>query len=1365
MPSQGAEQRSTLRKSIKKLCLSTALVSVLSAPSVAQQIIADGTDETVAPGTIINTGTAGGGSGSGLVARNDGTILADGPVSITTGGYGAIGVAAFDRGQINLTGATINTSGPLAPGITVNGVGSKIVATDTDISTGGQYSPGVAVIYGGTYVQNGGSVATTGNNSSGYQIAGGSTAGITGVDITTSGTSSHGLEVSGNGSSLRMEGGSISTAGVGSHGAFAFGSGTLVDLVDTSVTTTGDYSHGIFAQGGGVVNATRVDVTTSGGYSHGARADGVGSAINFNVGSITTTGEHSTGVSAQNGGVANLDGVDIHVSGANSDGLWSQSGGTIRASNTNILADGNSVHGVWANGGVVQLTDTTITTTGTYGVGMFLSDNGSITGERVTIDTQGDTSHGIHLNSGVVNLSDSRITTHGDNASGVLVLTDGRADLIDTAIGTSGNNAAGVWARDGGQITVDGSTISTTGNDSFGARSSGDGSSISITNSSISTEGYGSLATRAENGGHLSISGSRISTAGKYGHGLQAFQDSSGEIENSMIETQGDTAYGLAASAASEIKARNVIITTQGPRAHAVWAGAGGHVVVDSAIINTSGYDSHGLMTAGGTIDANNVDITASGASADGALASTGTINLTNSRVTVHGSYNSGLVAFWSGTINAKNVEVNVDAPTTAGAQASYGGTVNLDTVSITGTNGNTGITTSYGGTVIGTNVAVDVRSLGDNKAIGLTMHTGSLDHLIDLTRSSVVASGEGAVGLSVATNGQGTLRLKNSALEVKDGTAIAVYGSNLNADLDGSSVVGKQLLNVSDYAGTDERAINITATNGSYLEGDVHVGAGDGQHAAISLDQGSVLKGATDGLHELNVANSSIWQITGDSNVDTLLNDNGTVAFGPDGAFKTLTVGSLDSRNGSFLFNTKLNEGGAASETDKLVVAGDTAGDGKFFIANKGGQGAVTGTGATDGIKLTDIAGSSDAEFELGSAAIVGIYDYKLVKADGQNWYLQTEGDDPVDPVGPPSGHIVDIVPGYNIALSAAQEHVLTSLDTFHERVGELRSQEMEDGFHAWTRGIGKTGSYSPKINGYNGGGFGLDTAGMQIGGDYSLGGVLIAGDKLTFGVFGELAHSDFDVDGRTAHGSISSKGIGGYATWQQNAPSERKPGTGAYIDVVAKHDWLDFGVRARSVTDFELRHSYKGKANTASIETGYGFDLGNNVVLQPQAQLTWSKVTADSFTDGYGIAVHGQETESLVGRLGMRLEKTWYLDEAETVAPAPVEPRKSAKGRNGKGKAVAVTRPATGQKKKFVKSVTGFVDANVRHEFKGNSGLVASGTPMGADMGGTRFDIGVGAVAKVSEHVGIYGRAAVEFGGPSDVAGKVTAGLRITW
>ncbi|NKX16839.1 autotransporter outer membrane beta-barrel domain-containing protein [Ochrobactrum pseudogrignonense] len=77
-----------------------------------------------------------------------------------------------------------------------------------------------------------------------------------------------------------------------------------------------------------------------------------------------------------------------------------------------------------------------------------------------------------------------------------------------------------------------------------------------------------------------------------------------------------------------------------------------------------------------------------------------------------------------------------------------------------------------------------------------------------------------------------------------------------------------------------------------------------------------------------------------------------------------------------------------------------------------------------------------------------------------------------------------------------------------------------------------------------------------------------------------------------------------------------------------------------------------YKGRATTASIEAGYGFDLGNNVVLQPQAQLIYSKIKADSFTDTYGIHVYDQSAKSLIGRVGVRLEKTIYFGDEEEVS-----------------------------------------------------------------------------------------------------------------
>ncbi len=69
------------------------------------------------------------------------------------------------------------------------------------------------------------------------------------------------------------------------------------------------------------------------------------------------------------------------------------------------------------------------------------------------------------------------------------------------------------------------------------------------------------------------------------------------------------------------------------------------------------------------------------------------------------------------------------------------------------------------------------------------------------------------------------------------------------------------------------------------------------------------------------------------------------------------------------------------------------------------------------------------------------------------------------------------------------------------------------------------------------------------------------------------------------------------------------------------------------------------------------------------------------------------------------------------------------------------------------------------MKREFKGKNGLVASNTGIGNDMGGTRYDVGVGVVVRVSENVSLFGRGSVEFAGSNNVAGKVSGGLKITW
>lgn len=1118
----------------------------------------------------------------------------------------------------------------------------------------------------------------------------------------------------------------ILTEGSQAHGIVS-ATGGYIEVADAQIQTLGDYAYGITVSGtGSVITAANSSVQTDGYNALGAYAH-MSELILDNV-DVTTNGVSSHGVSADYSGTVTMNGGTVTTNEINSYGLLAtQTNALLKASGIKVTTNGDRAMGAAAlQGGTLNLNDSDVATHGDSAHGIFVAyGDAHVTSTNSSVKTTGSASHAIYAtgNGAHVDVKGGSYTTTGLAAHGVLVtdnatLTIGRDPVsgAGTFIHTTGDQSRGVYAQTGSTVTIDGATIKTEGNGTGGSWALGvqavGGSTVDLTDTSIETSGTNASGINSEGAATRvdMVRGSITTTGDVSGDGATAF--TGGEITLTDVVVSTDDGRGVVAGDEdSSLTMTGGRVTTKGNGSgnSAAFAVRGALVDLTGVNVRTEGVDARGLHAfgAGSMVNATGSIVTTLGAGSHGGFASgSGAVNLTNSDVSTSGIGAHGLFAQGGSTVTAVNSVVKTAGENAAGVYVSTDSTAVLD--------------------------------------------------------KSVVTTANGPA----LQNGGG-----NATFELKNGTQAIGGGGTLLTAAAGSTTT-------------------LTADNNVYLSGDMVAEADDAVIDA-TLSNKSQWQGAAKGVANASVDATSYWKMTGSSDVGALTND-GTIEFDAANPYKTLTTGSLVMNDGLFVLNTKLNEGGAASETDKIVVAGDATGNGTIRVRNNGGAGAVTGTGATDGIQIVEVGGASNGEFKLGSAAIVGIYDYQLKKADGQNWYLQTDGSDvidpidPVDPVdpivdpidpinpvnpGPGTGHVVDIVPGYNIALSAAQNHVLTSLDTFHERLGELRAEELQDGYHAWMRGIGKTGSYSPKsITGYNGHGFDMKTAGVQIGADYSKSDVFIAGDKFTVGIFGEYANSSFDARGRTADGSISSKGLGGYVTWQQKAPTDSKPGTGAYVDAVVKQDWLDFGVNAKSVSGFDLQNGYKGKATTASIEAGYGFDLGNNVVLQPQAQLTWSKVKADSFTDAYGIAVHGQEAESLIGRVGVRMEKTFYFgDEDETVEAAPVLTSKAQKQANSKKGKNAKTAPAVlpeaPKKKKFVKSVTTYADANVKREFKGKNGLVASNTGIGNDMGGTRADIGVGVVARVSENVSLFGRGSVEFGGSTNVAGKVSGGLKITW
>lgn len=120
----------------------------------------------------------------------------------------------------------------------------------------------------------------------------------------------------------------------------------------------------------------------------------------------------------------------------------------------------------------------------------------------------------------------------------------------------------------------------------------------------------------------------------------------------------------------------------------------------------------------------------------------------------------------------------------------------------------------------------------------------------------------------------------------------------------------------------------------------------------------------------------------------DTLIITGG-VEVGMNGS------GVFQSDGGELRLDTVLNDG-TSDTTDALVVDSVVLGSGPttVSITNVGGAGGATGSGPTDGIlviEVLDPTASDAGAFVLNGGTITaGIYEYSLVQADGQNWYLQ---------------------------------------------------------------------------------------------------------------------------------------------------------------------------------------------------------------------------------------------------------------------------------------------------------------------------------------------------------------------------------------
>lgn len=986
--------------------------------------------------------------------------------------------------------------------------------------------------------------------------------------------------------------------------------------------------------------------------------------VNTANGAVSLTLDAASQVVATPNGGQNNGAVQLTTSVSNS--------GNIQLNNAaSINAPGGLL--VWNNGsGSAAISNSgTVTASGQSGLGATTEGGGSI---NVTNAANGQVQ--VQSNNG--------IDTHSNGVSGdTLIVNNGKV---------SSGSASGINSTsNGGNITIQNNGLIDSGSSAISVNSFSTGNVNIVSKGALNASGTGTYAININsNGGQVSIDSSTAPVRGAI--------------------TVSATNGGVQGTVGN--------VTSNGTNAVALFF-TGNNVSASGVTLNTVAGTDISTTFSG-------VAILSQG--------STGGINLTTNG-TIGGTQavgRSGVVANITGAGNTANVQLQINNTVNATRTAVQGSTVGSGNVSIVG-NGALSSQSGYGINAIAAGGNINVSA---NSAVtGVTALRGSSPNGSVALIANANLTGTGAVPLSGDLSGV-ALQVANASQASVDNYATATTQSTTSAVVDinaGSAVVnnhaGATLTGASDFA-VNGRTGNVTINNDGTLYGYVTLqGSGNAfnnnssqsfdlrnyvagvQSVAVAQINGVFNNNANGVLRLLAVSNpqsvnnSGAWQTAGSllpgngvvqgqlTGVSNFTNSGVITLQGVDNGAGQAVAGDLlvitgshaagtsgggvyTSNGGQLRVDTVLNQGGAASLSDVLVLDRTALGSGgatRVFVSRAGGLGSLTGTGATDGIeiiKVLDAGNSAQNAFVLGAPLSAGAFQYQLVQADGQNWYLQ-------------SSDLAAIAKIQTMLPLALSEFGLDTLGTLWQRVGDRRyqpqRQDEADSPAIWTRAGGRWGRTEGNIAGN---GFSFASA-YRLSGDF----VEVGADRrLWRGDKGSLIGSAFAShgegrmslqDGASGQADLHSNSLGLALTWYGN--------NGYYLDVLGKWTHYDTELAADSVNG-----SPDGNGGLLSLETGYQYALNRNWSMVPQWQMVWQNNRLNSYTDSNGDSQPANSDHSLMGRLGV----AWRY----------ARPEDEGRGLNA------------------------YLKADLLHSFQDNSLVLFSNTPLQFHTQKTSAELGAG-------------------------------------
>lgn len=349
------------------------------------------------------------------------------------------------------------------------------------------------------------------------------------------------------------------------------------------------------------------------------------------------------------------------------------------------------------------------------------------------------------------------------------------------------------------------------------------------------------------------------------------------------------------------------------------------------------------------------------------------------------------------------------------------------------------------------------------------------------------------------------------------------------------------------------------------------------------------------------------------------------------------------------------------------------------------------------------DTTFSTNADGEVSSADEIYSFKYSSQSEESDNltyWFLtKSQG-----------GTNENIALLRNAAL--ASYSLASDLDRFHERRDEARYEEAGTG-GLWARyrysDIGRDNTFD------------MDKNMIQVGYDKE---VSTADSRKIVGIAFDYTHADTDLTGISGSGSNDRYALNLYYSVLADC--------GGYADFTAKIGRLGSDYDLRNQAGQKIGSSFWQTFYGVSAEFGWRYALNDTFFIEPQTQLQIIRIEGDQFETDGGIKAQIADTNSVIGRIGLRTGSTFTLGSAEQKSSA-------------------------------------YVFADVLREFKGDYAFSAAGHSTAGDFTysgkETWYDAGIGTNVALSSNINFRLNAKYIFGGVFESSRQIDAAIHFAF